>query len=610
MCILFSEEQPQDFVDLMTGVFGAYRGDTKLHIEDSDFTAFMQIDERIGDGRAHEDEGNHLFEIGINYSLASERSKIETCMHPETSDIRQTLDGEICQILVSPSEDIVTVIGDPLGLRPIYFYRNDSEAILATDMKAILALRPELGTRLSKRSVVEYLACHLLMENRTLFEDIQLFPEASYATFPLSNPSGWKMETWYRLPTTHEDRPEEEWIRIVKSNLRKSIKKRMCTRVGAFLSGGLDSRTIIASVPEEYRRSMVAVTFGVEGADDCNYAKPVAKRLGVRLHHMVFDSALILDKALLHMWLSEGVSNHMVVPVVVAVQEISPICIFDGFAGDAQFGGGFHDGFDDLDSGRWPIPRLDYLIKALKYKGYIRPLENVETLIAGMSRNDIDELLRTSVSGEAQRLPENITPAIQLEMFLFQLRVKRNTLGGMISADAAATVLKPYYDLEFLETILRIPAKMRRGHLFYAKYLHSVLPDVLRDPRTTPLPIDPLAAYKKTAQIAKRVIRGSVRRALGFNLFQTKYWIPINRMIREDARYRKWMESILFSESAQRRGILDTDGVRTLLGQHLRGEKNLYPVLLSATDLELVFRLFVDRDGFRLFGGIEQNKTR
>jgi len=90
---------------------------------------------------------------------------------------------------------LVTIAGDARGLFPLYFVRDPNRCVLSTDMKAILALYPDMRSRLDEQSILEYLSCHVLYENGTLFEDIELLPEAALARFHVSDPSDWTVES-------------------------------------------------------------------------------------------------------------------------------------------------------------------------------------------------------------------------------------------------------------------------------------------------------------------------------------------------------------------------------------------------------------------------------
>ena len=176
----------------------------------------------------------------------------------------------------------------------------------------------------------------------------------------------WGIEEWLTIPSTHEEKDIEFWIPEVSQKLAASIKKRVSPKSGTFLSGGMDSRVILAAIPEKIRKQMKAVTFGVEGADDCRIAKRVARRFGIELHHMILDTDIFKDNFLKHIWMSAGISNHMVAPIASAVSLLNVDRIFDGFAGDAQFGGGFHSQTIDLECGSWPREPKLYLWRLFK----------------------------------------------------------------------------------------------------------------------------------------------------------------------------------------------------------------------------------------------------
>jgi len=593
----FSKESISDFEDQMTHLFAIFRGEKKKVFESESFQAFIQLDSNVDDGFIHESDEGILIELGINYSKSTAEEKINVLRDGVIDEVWKILDGEAVLIFIPKDSQRIHIATDPFGLFPLFFYNGESSLTISTDLMGVLSTNPDLRSNLCTQSIIEFVSCHFIMENRTLFENVYRLAEGSLGRFDYSTNS-IEIEDWFTVPTTHEEKDVEFWIPLVKQKLSASIKKRVTPNSGTFLSGGMDSRVILAAIPEKIRKQMKAVTFGVVGADDCRIAKRVAKRFGIDLHHMILETDIFKDNFLKHIWMSAGISNHMVAPIATAVSLLNVDRIFDGFAGDAQFGGGFHNQTIDLDNGIWPEEPKSYLLAKVIEKGYIRPLNEVSELFEELNQDDFKPILYKGIEGELQRFDERYSPTIIFEMIMFRMRVRGNTLGAQISADSVAPVMKPYYDLDFANTIMRIPPRYRRKSQFYNIFIKIVLPDALKDSTTTILPFDRKA---KIIRFCKRVLR-FLGRKVGVKLFPKRGWIPIDKWIRHNEEYRSWMQGILLSERTQTRGILSHEGIKKLLRREINEEKNLAMTLVNAVDLELNLRLYSDGDGFRLFG--------
>jgi asparagine synthase (glutamine-hydrolysing) len=599
----FSNDPIRDFETQMTSLFSIFRGDKTEVLESDSFQGYLKIDSSVNDGFIHENDDGTLIELGINFSESSIEEKFQIMRNGVTDKIGQILDGEAVLIFIHSDSDRVHVATDPFGLFPLFFHRDESSITISTDLMGVLLVNPSERKKLSNQSIIEFVSCHFIMENRTLFENVSRLAEGSLIEFDRSKNSMTTSE-WYAIPQNHEEREMEYWISEVSKKLVSSMKKRVTPDSGLFLSGGMDSRVVLASIPEKLRMQVKAITFGVEGADDCRIAKKVAERFNVDLHHLILDIDIFKRNFLIHVWMSAGISNHMVSPIATAVSLLNVNRIFDGFAGDAQFGGGFHNQTIDIENGTWPGNPSMYILDKVIEKGYIRPLAEVSELFEDLSPDDFGPIIQKGIVGELARFDEGFKPTIIFEMILFRMRVRGNTLGAQMSADAICPVMKPYYDMAFANTIMRIPPSVRRKHQFYNIFLRKTLPATLKDSTTTILPFERIP---KLIRFCKRVLRFLARK-VGVSLFPKRGWIPIDDWIRNNPEYRDWMKEILLSERTKARGILSQEGIKELLRQEIIEGKNLAMTLVNAVDLELILRLYSDGDGYKLFAEADHEK--
>ena len=155
--------------------------------------------------------------------------------------INDIIDGEAVLIHISKVSDKITIVTDHFGLFPIYYYQDINELIISTDLMGVLAIRPDLRKKLDEKSIVEFVSCHFILENRTLFKDIFRLDEGTITVFHQVEKTTERKE-WLKLPLHHEDKQLGDWINLTREKLQTSIRKRVTESSGMFLSGGMDSR--------------------------------------------------------------------------------------------------------------------------------------------------------------------------------------------------------------------------------------------------------------------------------------------------------------------------------------------------------------------------------
>jgi hypothetical protein len=272
--------------------------------------------------------------------------------------------------------------------------------------------------------------------------------------------------------------------------------------------------------------------------------------------------------------------------------------LFDGTPGDANFGGGYASNLEELYDGMWPYTRSKYILKWLQYKGIARKVVDVSHIMKDTSVEELEEIISTGLEVELQRLPKDMTILSQMENSLYRIRVRRNTMGGQYSIDSISASLKPYYDVGLHEAFLKIPAQERRDHIFFNRFVQAVFPEVLQDPTDRALPLQTINRMKRKIS---RYIRAIARR-IGLRILEPKPWLNTSKLMGEHPDYRKWLVSILRDPRCASRGFIDTEAALKLLKEHTPGIVDYSILLVNVVDLELVFRLFADGDGFKEFG--------
>lgn len=144
-------------------------------------------------------------------------------------------------------EKKLTLARDRYGIKPLYFSFVGDTLIFGSEIKAVLAHR-SVQCRLSPNGLAEYMSFQNFFSKNTLFENVSLFPRASYAEWRVgSSPSLHPIQYWdYQFYESESDRSDEDYAEEGAFLFQQAVKRQLVADVpvGAYLSGGMDSGAI------------------------------------------------------------------------------------------------------------------------------------------------------------------------------------------------------------------------------------------------------------------------------------------------------------------------------------------------------------------------------
>ena len=179
---------------------------------------------------------------------------------------------------------------DMMGVKPLYFRQTDSEFSFSSELKSLFALadRPR---NLELESIQRYLRFMWCPGEGTPIEDVKKLGPGEYLVVKGGriNERGTWVKTAYEIPREPSFEGRNK-ITEITDRLRTAVHRQMLSDVpvGAFLSGGLDSSSIVAFARElnpDIRCFTIETRGGVDAgfSEDLPYAFKVAKHLNVDL---------------------------------------------------------------------------------------------------------------------------------------------------------------------------------------------------------------------------------------------------------------------------------------------------------------------------------------
>jgi asparagine synthetase B (glutamine-hydrolysing) len=217
-----------------------------------------------------------------NRDTSSNRLQDLTTIHEQclqnNSNILREADGTFCIVHYQPRTGTVSLIADKLGIRPLYFWVDDNLVVFASALR-ILEDFPLVPKRMDLRAVTEIAALGAPLADRTPYAGISLLKAAEIVKVTNEGTSRSCYWRWDEIRT--ESDSERVRLATVYERFQAAIKRRNRNdeATAAYLSGGLDSRCIVAALCHNGVR-VRTVNFARAGTQDYYFGNDFAEKIG------------------------------------------------------------------------------------------------------------------------------------------------------------------------------------------------------------------------------------------------------------------------------------------------------------------------------------------
>lgn len=171
---------------------------------------------------------------------------------------------------------------DHLGVKPLYYAELPGDVfIFASELKGLLAY-PGVSSVLDPLAVEEYFAFGYIPEPRSILKGVRKLPPGHYIHAQSGGGSVSTTQYWDVPFELHRGRSEDELRDELVSQLRESVELQLISEVplGAFLSGGVDSSSVVAMMSQVSREPVktCSIAFDDERFNEAHFAALVAER--------------------------------------------------------------------------------------------------------------------------------------------------------------------------------------------------------------------------------------------------------------------------------------------------------------------------------------------
>ena len=524
------------------------------------------------------------------------RSDSEVLLHAfeeEGMDCLRRMNGMFAFALWDVKGRRLLLARDRLGEKPLYYSQSGGRLAFASEIKALLR-NPGVPRGIDDDAIDCFLGFEFIPAPMTAFAGIRALPAGHWLEWHEGNAV---IRPYWRLRQENEERPEKEWIEALRDHLERAVRLRLESDVplGAFLSGGIDSSTVVAMMRRADAGPIRTFALGYKesGFSEFSYARKVARHFATDHSELMIDPITpeIIEKAVWH--LDQPFSEFSVLPYFLIcrkAREHVTVCL-SGEGGDEVFAG--YDRFKASKAERYlrrlpaPLRRAAGRLAASlpdrpKKKGALNSLRRffqgaalpagghmrwqyfltAETAADIFRQRSGEEVLASTLAW-ADRAAEDSGGRDDLEReILCELgfMMPENPLMKVdkMSMACALEIRAPLIDHELVEFAMRIPARLKLAGWTTKAVLKKAMADLL----------PPGIAYRPKH---------------GFS-FPIKHWLRGDLL--------SYMDDVLSGSTfiAER---FDGKAVQRLVAEHRAGHRNHDHLLWSLVNLALWHRQFL-----------------
>ncbi|MGE0682655.1 MAG: asparagine synthase (glutamine-hydrolyzing) [Candidatus Binatia bacterium] len=279
---------------------------------------------------------------GHRFTTQSDTEVIVHLYEERGADCVQALRGMFAFAIWETKTQTLLLARDRFGKKPLYYAQTAQGVWFGSELKAVLCA-PDLARELDVAALDDYLALGYIPAPHAIFRGVQKLPPA--CVLELRNGRVQVRRYWRLQWEAVSSLTEQQAVEGLEAHLEDAVRCRLTAEVpfGAFLSGGVDSTTVVGLMSRQLREPVKTFTMGFsqQGFNELPFAREVAQAFGAdHFEQIVEPDALALLPELVHAF-DEPFGDSSAIPTYLASrlarQHVTMALSGDG--GDELFAG-------------------------------------------------------------------------------------------------------------------------------------------------------------------------------------------------------------------------------------------------------------------------------
>lgn len=517
-------------------------------------------------------------------------------------DLPQRLNGMFAFSILDRKRRRVLIARDHIGIKPLYVYEDPTQIVWGSEIKSLLKV-PGIKAELDRSALFDFLQFGYVPAPRTMFAGIRKLEPATCLVLEQGGTKTWK---YWDLEYQSEQHSVDDWCAQLREMLEDAVRLQLMSDVplGAFLSGGLDSSSIVATM---YRLgvgniSTYAIGFGGEDAfhNELSKAAIVAKKFETDHHEIVVEPNVTELMYPLIEHLDEPITDtsFLVTYLVSKLAQETVTVILSGVGGDEIFAG----------YRRYLGPRIQnfyQMVPGPLRRGVVMPLLNLLPVDRGSS---VKALLRYARGFASQA---ELPPPQRYQGYI---SVYNNGQRNSILSPELSDLESHHHSQQVADYYAAARSDDPLNRMMYADLKTSLVDSLLTftDKMSMAVSLEarvPLLDYRLVELAAKipgplkqhgfrgmkHIFKESMRDRLPENIITQKkqgFGTPISRWFRTSLQ--PLLQDVLSRDRIAQRGYFNPDAVTAIMDDHMQQRADHSEHILALLTFEIWHQVYLD----------------
>ena len=544
----------------------------------------------------HRELRQDLIKYGHVFSTHSDTETIVHLYEEEGERCVERLRGMFAFAIWDQRDHTLFIARDRVGKKPLHYAFVSETLIFGSEIKSLLQ-HPAIERKVNPNAISDFLSFGYVPDPATAFQNILRLPPGFALT--LKNGHLRVYPYWdfnYSGQSVHNPaRGEGDYVAQLRELIAESVRLRLESDVplGAFLSGGIDSTTVVAMMAREMGRPVKTFSIGFSESDydELAYARTAARHFHTDHHEFVVtpDVCKLVEEIVWHH--DEPFADVSSIPtyVVSKMAREHVTVVLSGDGGDELFGGYERYLVDDRRRGFDCIP-------SVIRKGLLRLSRCLPQSAYGKN------FLRNASLAAPARYVDSLCYFSEDAKHALLSDETRSGLGNYNSADAFANLIAvpaspdPLDHLLYLDSKTYLPGdiltKVDRMTMAHSIEARAPLLDHKLIEFVQSIPAGLKLRGRETKSILKKAVAGLIPEEI-INRPKQGFGVPIRKWF--NGELRELLHDTLTDKQTRERGLLNQRAVLAVLEEHRRGRRDNAFHLWGLLTLELWHRGFIDR---------------
>ncbi|MBA7517775.1 hypothetical protein ES705_09829 [subsurface metagenome] len=505
----------------------------------------------------------------------------------EGINILKEINGNFALSIIDKGKTIIA--SDKMGSKNLFYYLNNKTVIYSSEIKPILEnFKHKL--QLNKESLLEFFGFSYMLNNKTLYTEIEILPPGTYmiiednrfqkvkyfnleSKFTFSNDIDLDIKNLYNT-----------FDGIIKKAIYLRIKNHQ--KIGLMLSGGLDSRLLAiytSKIAKKYNKELIFYTFGTKGGWQEKIADEISQKLNHKNYFYEISSESIKNYSEEVVYKGDGhirIRDAHFISHINQLKEQVDVVLMGIFCSEL-FGEVLVENVNEFKSKAELIQKLFNIYSVKQKLKYLDKIFQEKYKIKD-SLKKLHENFSNSIEQIQLKNPMNIADFWELYQ-----RDRRYILQIPNYVNWYLEVKTPFLDENIIDFAIQLPYELRIRKTFIHQFLEAQYPEFASiSYEKTGLSANifgfKLFESKLKRFIQKRLILLIQKISFGKFKIRSKDYRAYNYLIRTGSK--NFVEKALMQEDT----IFDSNLIHEIFTKHMRGSDNLDQLICDILNIKLL----------------------